>query len=330
MQLTGSDRYTLEVSLPEDWTTTDRGRFLEDLAASILEQKDYRVNRRVKTAAAEVDILAHHNVEDKILVAECKLQNDPISKNVLELLHSRAKREKAQVAYLFTTAALTSDAKGWVHEYEKGRRLERAHGDPQIIIIGPETFAHMLTSARRLPVPEDIQTGCGIDAKLFLTEVDLVWVFARYQDDGSLVVMVQQTQPITISRREQIADRLGRLNSFRNLPIVWLPFRHNLTDILEIHSAQLGLLIGYEALADKTVTIGTHRYTFAQALSQRKLFRRPLLAEIEQELSERGEVLLVGPEGSGKTIAALMVAADLQNERKLLFGEAAEIEEESH
>ena len=63
---------SIEVALPRDATTTEKGRVLERFSRRFLETQNFKVTEEVRLTAMEVDLIAEDNTTKERLLVECK------------------------------------------------------------------------------------------------------------------------------------------------------------------------------------------------------------------------------------------------------------------
>lgn len=72
----------IEVATPNDYSTTDKGKLLEDLIGDILRCLNYSVTTEIALAGMEIDVLASHNKSNKEILAECKAYRGTIEADI--------------------------------------------------------------------------------------------------------------------------------------------------------------------------------------------------------------------------------------------------------
>jgi Holliday junction resolvase-like predicted endonuclease len=74
---------SIEVAVPPDLTSTERGRILERFARRLLETQNYKVTEEVRLTGTEVDLLAVEATTGERVFVECKAYRSTISAEVL-------------------------------------------------------------------------------------------------------------------------------------------------------------------------------------------------------------------------------------------------------
>jgi Holliday junction resolvase-like predicted endonuclease len=166
----------IEVILPRDATTTDKGRVLERFASHFLETQNFRVTEEVRITAMEVDLLAEDKGTKERLFVECKAYRSPISADVLtKLLGNITLDDEHTLGWLISTYALGKDAKGFRDKWlTKGLSVRR-----RLQIYDPEALVDRLTSANVISNPEALNIPPGLriaeERTLLLTNFGEFW-----------------------------------------------------------------------------------------------------------------------------------------------------------
>lgn len=116
---------TIEISIKENESTTDKGRILETLTAKILKKQQYEVVNTIRVTGMEIDVLAKHKVTNSTVLVECKARDDALPADVISKLLGNVLLRKADSGWLITTGPLSKDANGLKTEWETENNSER-------------------------------------------------------------------------------------------------------------------------------------------------------------------------------------------------------------
>ena len=130
----------IEVAIPKDKSTKDKGNLLEDISAKLLRIQQYNVTQRIRMTSSEIDLLCRHQVTRKQIYVECKAHHEPLSSNVLKNILGEVNFRKHAEGWLISTGPLGSEAKGLQEEWEQ-RPPEEAQ---KLVIYTPERILKAL------------------------------------------------------------------------------------------------------------------------------------------------------------------------------------------
>jgi hypothetical protein len=133
----------IEVAVPQEYTTKQRGDLLEELAADFMRVQGYEVENEVRITASELDLLCKHKINKKTVYVECKAYRETLSANVLTQLLGTVVSNNYQEGWLISTGPLGKDAKGFKSSWEEKPQVEA-----QILsIYTPERVIEALVNA---------------------------------------------------------------------------------------------------------------------------------------------------------------------------------------
>ena len=72
----------IEVAVPQEFTSKERGDLLEQLAAEFMKTQGYEVDQELRVTGSELDLLCKHKVNKKVVYVECKAYRDTLSANI--------------------------------------------------------------------------------------------------------------------------------------------------------------------------------------------------------------------------------------------------------
>src|SRR5690349_8966595 len=104
-----SGNYHLLLSVPEDFSTDDKGTFYENFITELLRPMRYRVEQRLRVTGMEIDLLAKGEDSPRKVLVECKAHRDPIAAEVITKLIGNVNLRRADEGWLFSTSDLTKD-----------------------------------------------------------------------------------------------------------------------------------------------------------------------------------------------------------------------------
>lgn len=117
------DTRHLLLSVPDEWSTEQKGSFYEGFVSQILGPMRYSVDRRLRVTGMELDLLAKGLDAPQTVLVECKAHRDPIAAEVITKLLGNVQVRGADRGWLFTTSDLTKDGRGLWEEIQNKREL---------------------------------------------------------------------------------------------------------------------------------------------------------------------------------------------------------------
>jgi len=141
----------IEVITPDGSTNTEKGDLLENLAGKLLITQSYKVKKKIRVTASELDLLCKHKVSGKEIYVECKAHKDPLSANVLKNLLGEIEFHDYSEGWLISTGPLGKDAKGFVEEWGKKQRDKRE----KLSFYEPDKVITALKDAHLLSEPSE-------------------------------------------------------------------------------------------------------------------------------------------------------------------------------
>ncbi len=139
----------VKITVPENWNRKEKGDFLENLVSKLLQHARYKVTENVAFTGMEIDVLAEHLDSKNKAFAECKFHqpSDSLKAGVIDKLIGKAYRKRVRLAYLFSTAPLSTGAKGALDELEVDE-------DINICFVGPEQLVEWFISTKMVDFPD--------------------------------------------------------------------------------------------------------------------------------------------------------------------------------
>ncbi len=138
----------IEVAVPHDYTTKQRGDLLEELVADFMKVQGYDFEREVRITASELDLLCKHKINKKIVYVECKAYRETLSANILTQLLGTVVSNNYQEGWLISTGPLGKDAKGFKSNWEEKSTSE----SQKLSIYTPERIIDALITANIIKV----------------------------------------------------------------------------------------------------------------------------------------------------------------------------------
>ena len=111
-----------KVVIPEDWTNRKKGKFWEDVSASLFKQNDWKVDQNIEFDGMQTDIYVTKPEVKKTALIECKFQKEPITAPTILKLMGQALYKMVDEAYLLSISGLNATAKAVVKEYQKEQK----------------------------------------------------------------------------------------------------------------------------------------------------------------------------------------------------------------
>lgn len=166
----------IEVAVPADTSTTERGKVLERLAAKFLSTQNFRVEEEVRLTATEVDLLAVEKTTGEKIFVECKAHRSTIAAEVLHKLLGNVTFRNYSSGWLISTFALGKEAKGFSEEWNQRPPEERK----RLQIYAPSALVGRLIGSGMIVDPESLsfdknRFSPGADAILLLTQHAEYW-----------------------------------------------------------------------------------------------------------------------------------------------------------
>src|SRR5215216_2889867 len=134
----------IEVAVPQEYTTKQRGDLLEELAADFMKVQGYQVEQEVRVTASELDLLCKHKINKRIVYVECKVYRETLSANVLTQLLGTVVSHNYQEGWLISTGPFGKDAKGFHNDWEGKPQTEAQ----KLSIYTPERVIDALVTAK--------------------------------------------------------------------------------------------------------------------------------------------------------------------------------------
>lgn len=177
----------IEVAVPSETSTTERGKVLERLAAKFLGTQNFRIEQEVRLTATEVDLLGVEKTTGEKIFVECKAYRSTISAEVLHKLLGNVMFRKYSSGWLLTTFALGKDAKGFQEEWSQRPPEERR----RLQIYPPDGLVARLVGAGMFVDPNTLaidrgRFNPGTDAVLLLTVHAEFWVIPVIDRDSGI------------------------------------------------------------------------------------------------------------------------------------------------
>lgn len=115
----------LLLTVPDDWTTDQKGNFYEDFVAELLRPMRLRIEKRIRVTGMEIDLLAKGEDQPRTILVECKAYRDPLAADVISKLLGNVTIRRADAGWLFSTSDLSKDGRGQWEEIQADAELAR-------------------------------------------------------------------------------------------------------------------------------------------------------------------------------------------------------------
>jgi hypothetical protein len=194
---------SVEVAVPKDSSTKDKGDLLENLIVELLRTQNYEVAKEVRVTASELDLLCQHKVNRRQIYVECKAHRNPLSVDVLKNLLGTITLKKYQEGWLVSTGPLGKDAKGFQHEWE----MKATDEAQQLSIYTPERILEALSNAGVIHTPpQNRALELVNDADMLGDWSLLITPYGRYWIATTLVAGVPEGALVYSARTGKLID----------------------------------------------------------------------------------------------------------------------------
>ena len=305
----GGRTSTLQRSLvavvPKTFTTDEKGKFLEDLAAQVLTRQSFKVIKRIRFTGMEVDLLARHKPSHDEVYVECKFQKDRVGANVVDLMVGQAFRRKVRRLALFSVGELTKDAKAVVAELKDDDRLSFSHYDAE------ELLNALLDSSLAPPMPPSIPASVLHATLLAHPEHPYIWLLQEQKDGRPFRILVDPSSDL------DLADLRGLLDAhevLEGLPVALLEIGSKKTPV-SIPAPVVAEVVSRVATAD---TILDYRPCAPEDFVGRRTLQKEIWDFLESaRLSKTKTRILavVGASGFGKSSLVAKLASRFRNRK---------------
>lgn len=112
------NHHNLLLSVPDDFSTDDKGTFYESFIVELLRPMRLRAKQRLRVTGMEIDLLAKGGDSPRTILVECKAHRDPIAAEVITKLIGNVTLRRADAGWLFSTSNLTKDGRGLWEEIQ--------------------------------------------------------------------------------------------------------------------------------------------------------------------------------------------------------------------
>lgn len=156
----------IEVAVPPEATTKQRGDLLEGLAKKLLQAQSYDVIDEIRFTAVELDLLCRHKISGREIYVECKAYRNNIDANILKNLAGTLLFKGYDEGWLISTAEFGKEAKGFVSEWQEKPKKQAA----QLSFYTPELVINSLISSGTIQAPPDQAAATLVGGKNLLGE----------------------------------------------------------------------------------------------------------------------------------------------------------------
>lgn len=168
---------SISVLVPPSWENDDKGKYLERLAAKILQRQSYSIIERIRFTGMEIDLLAKHKPSGDQIYVECKFHSKPLGANVIDVCVGQAFRKKIQRIALFSIGLLGKEAKGAIEELKGDDRISFSH-------YGPTELIEAIVDSKTFELPKENEIPITVShANLIVhPEMPFIWLFQDQKD----------------------------------------------------------------------------------------------------------------------------------------------------
>lgn len=176
-----TDTHHLLISVPDEWSSDDKGTFFESIVVELLRPMRLRVERRLRVTGMEIDLLAKGEDSPRTVLVECKAHRDPVAADTITKLLGNVQLRHADEGWLFTSSDLTKDGRGLWEEIQS----DHAHSR-KFTWYSPSKTIEILIAQKAVVATDRLQPYLvGLDAgdwSLVLTPTTRAWLVQILED----------------------------------------------------------------------------------------------------------------------------------------------------
>lgn len=211
--------YTIEICVEEGSTTTEKGKLLEDLAASVLSIQQYEVVNTIRVTGMEIDVLAKHKINNSHILVECKAWEGSLPADVISKLLGNMMLRGVTAGWLLSTGPLSKDAEGVRNEWENRTDDERS----KLSFYTSERIIELLLDARVIVSPFLIEEKIKDlfvtieNNTLVVTDIGMFWLIPVVDKGSEFVTSIIVFNAKTgdrITNKKIIESLKNRKNSY--------------------------------------------------------------------------------------------------------------------
>ncbi len=163
----------IKVVVPNQWTNKEKGTLWEDVVADLFRKQRWEVTPDIGYGGMQTDIRIKSLDTGKTGLIECKSQQAEIDAPTIFKLMGQALYKKANLAYLVSTSALGTYAKGVVSEYKKEQNKPFS-----LVSWSSDKLAEVFMGSYDIKRPDmsKISGRCETITLLVTHEKDFFWV----------------------------------------------------------------------------------------------------------------------------------------------------------
>lgn len=177
----------IDLCIDKDKSTTEKGRILENLVATLLKIQQYEVVETIRVTGMEIDVLAKSRINNSKIIVECKAWENPIPSDVISKLLGNVVLRHADEGWLVSTGPLSKDAMGikteWEEKNDSERRLLSFYTNERIVeLLLNSGLVVNENRVKRLLETEKIAE----EISLMLTEKAYYWIAPVLNQNGTI------------------------------------------------------------------------------------------------------------------------------------------------
>jgi Holliday junction resolvase-like predicted endonuclease len=304
---------SLAIFTPVAWSTTQKGNFLESLAADILRRQSHEVTERIRFTGMEIDVLALHKPSSDLVYVECKFLSETVGSNVIDLMIGQSFRRNISRIALFSAGLLGKEAKGAVEELKKDKRISFA-------FYGPDALLEALIDSGTAP-----QLSLAVDLPsvshatlLVYPELPYIWLLQDQKDGRPYRIIPYAPPGARLPQPSEIRELLDEHEMLEGLPVVDYLAADNSTSsrITPLAPAPVPAeVVGRVATAD---TILDYRPCRPEDFVGRLGLQKELwdfLSDVRDKATSTRLVAIVGASGYGKSSLVAKLAERFRNKK---------------
>lgn len=195
-----------------------KGDLLEDFAYELASSRGLSVEKEVRTASSEIDLLCVDDSTGEKIYLECKAHRGNLSKTALTNLVGVVAGEDYAQGWLVSTGPLSKDAKGYRENWSKKPidQRRKLKVDSEDGLVQALISANLVKNPIGNPMPDELLPGhTKTDWLLLVTEYGRFWTSAKFE--GGIAAEVYAYDAGNLSP----IDDQGLLDKLSNTDCSW-------------------------------------------------------------------------------------------------------------
>lgn len=189
-----------------------KGDLLEDFAHELASSRGLSVEKEVRTASSEIDLLCIDNSTGEKIYLECKAHRETLSKTSLTNLVGVVVGEDYAQGWLVSTGPLSKDAKGYRENWSKKTTEQRRKlkVDSEEGLVQALIAANLVKNPIGIPIPDGLLPGhTKTDWLLLVTEYGRFWTAARFEGGIAAEVFAYDARDLSSIDDPSLLEKLS-------------------------------------------------------------------------------------------------------------------------